>query len=90
MEVSGQFHAPAALPPGKDPQVPIRYPAEYLKVYFSAISILHWCLIKSPSLATVSVHWIQEILKLIMGKDHNAEPIHFEIETLCSESPFDT
>jgi hypothetical protein len=23
MEVSGQFHAPAALPPGKEPLVPI-------------------------------------------------------------------
>jgi hypothetical protein len=23
MEVSGQFHAPATLPPGKDPPVPI-------------------------------------------------------------------
>jgi hypothetical protein len=27
MEVSGQLHAPAALPPGKEPLVPIRYEA---------------------------------------------------------------
>jgi hypothetical protein len=25
MEVSGQLHAPAALPPGKEPSVPIEY-----------------------------------------------------------------
>jgi hypothetical protein len=30
MEVSGQFHAPAALPPGKDPLVvPIGFEAEW-------------------------------------------------------------
>jgi hypothetical protein len=27
MEVSGQLHAPAALPPGKDPLVPTGYEA---------------------------------------------------------------
>jgi hypothetical protein len=27
MEVSGQLHAPAALPPGKEPLVPIGYEA---------------------------------------------------------------
>jgi hypothetical protein len=27
MEVSGQLHAPAALPPGKEPFVPIGYEA---------------------------------------------------------------
>jgi len=27
MEVSGQLHAPAALPPGKEPSVPIGYEA---------------------------------------------------------------
>jgi hypothetical protein len=30
MEVSGQLHAPAALPPGKESLVPIGYEAGYL------------------------------------------------------------
>jgi hypothetical protein len=29
MEVNGQLHAPAALPPGKEPLVPIGYEAEW-------------------------------------------------------------
>jgi len=29
MEVSGQLHGPAVLPPGKEPLVPIGYEAEW-------------------------------------------------------------
>jgi len=33
MEVSGQLHAPAALPPGKEPLVPVEYEAGWPMKY---------------------------------------------------------
>jgi hypothetical protein len=42
MEVSGQLHAPAALPPGKEPLVPIR---QILNQY---LNTEHYCFLPHP------------------------------------------
>jgi hypothetical protein len=53
MEVSGQIHAPAALPPGKEPSVPIEYevgwtPDPVWMTWGSENSCSHWDLNSDP------------------------------------------
>jgi hypothetical protein len=63
MEVSGQLHAPAALPPGKEPLVPIGEEGNYWSIIRGSSEIMVRVPIKSQEREGISEQCLQKYMR---------------------------